>query len=416
MPWQASVARADDADEARFHDELARQHYEARRFEQALREFFAAARLAPSPRLTFNIAVCFDLLHRPDEAFLYLREYLESEDTDASRRTFAASAMERLTGQVARVSVSSDPPGAEVYVDQRDRGSYGPTPRVLALPPGAHTITLERPGHRPVTVAVEAARGQEITAQGRLEQILGTLRVTGPEGAEIVVREIDGPTLTTARAPAELPLPPGLVGVEVRAEGQRPFTTVSRIGAEATTTLEPALEPLPAPSGDLTVTASASGALVELDGEAAAFAPAVLPSVPAGVHRLRVTHPGLSPWEGEVTVGAGTRGWLTVTLEEPVRTERSDATWVLGGLGLAAAAAGSVLYGLAWDASSQARQAASEMRAAADLTRDGRTYAITGDVLVIGGAAALVTGVILYFATEHTDARESRATYGETER
>ena len=138
------AAQADDAEESRFHDALAREHYAARRFEDALREFFEAARLAPSARITFNIAVCFDLMHEENDAYLFFREYADTDDQDPERRRFATEALTRLGATVARVAITSDPVGAEIYVDQRDQGSYGGTPRVLALPPGAHTSTLQR--------------------------------------------------------------------------------------------------------------------------------------------------------------------------------------------------------------------------------------------------------------------------------
>ncbi|MEO1230830.1 MAG: hypothetical protein AAFZ18_18195, partial [Myxococcota bacterium] len=57
-----SPARADLAAQARFHERQGRDHYERGRYREALREFFALRRIAPLPRTTFNIALCFDQL------------------------------------------------------------------------------------------------------------------------------------------------------------------------------------------------------------------------------------------------------------------------------------------------------------------------------------------------------------------
>lgn len=419
----ASSARADDAEEARFHDELGRQHYDAHRIDQALREFFEVARLAPSPRTTFNIAVCFDLLHREDDAYLFFREYLASDDTDPQRRTFATSATARLEARVARVSVTSDPPGALIYVDQRDHGSYGTTPRVLTVPPGSHTITIERAGYRAVTVSVTASIGEEVAASGTLEQIVGTLHVASTEGGTVVVREAGGRTFAEGPAPLDATLAPGVYEVEVQREGFHAFTSVARVTPEARTEVEVALEALPPPTGDLTITSSAAGAVIRVDGEPAGFAPTLLTGLSLGTHRVRLEHPGLSAYEGDVQIEDGSRGWLTVTLEEPASVDRSPLTWAIGGIGVAALLAGAVTGGFAvWthdqfgDAQAQVAQMHTPPTSPAELRSRGLSLDYATDALLATGLVALVVATVLYFVTEHTDARESRATFSAGER
>jgi hypothetical protein len=415
-----AVASADDAEEARFHDELGRQHYEAHRFEQAIREFFEVARLAPSPRTTFNIAVCFDLMHREDDAYLFFREYLASDDTDAERRAFATTAVARLSASVARVAVTSEPPGAQIYVDQRDHGSYGATPRVLALPPGEHAITIEREGYRAVTVTVTASDGEEVPASGTLEQIVGTLHVDASEGGHVVVRQAGGSALAEGDAPFDATLPPALYELEVARDGYRTFTSVARVTAEARTDVQVALEALPPPTGDLTITSSAAGAVIQLDGEPAGFAPTLLTGLSIGEHRVRLEHPGLEAYDGTVAIEENARGWLTVTLEEPSATDRSPLTWAVGGVGIAALIAGAVTGGLAVSTHDQFGAAVADPAHAArtpqSLRDEGTSLNIATDALLATGVVALVVATILYFATEHTDARESRATFSAGER
>lgn len=421
----AAIARADDAEESRFHDALGHEHYEARHFEAALREFFEAARLAPSPRITFNIALCFDLLHQEDDAYLFFREYTDTSDQDPERRRYATEAITRLEARVARVAVTSEPPGAVIYVDQRDHGSYGTTPRVLALPPGSHVITIEREGYRSVTVTVEAQRGEEVAATGTLERIVGSLHVDSTSGGAVSVREPGGATLHQGEAPFDVALPPGLYEVEVQAEGSRPFTSVARVAPETRTEIRVALEALPPPTGDLTIAASAAGALIEVDGEPAGFAPTLLTELSLGEHRVRLTHAGLAPYEGTVSIEAGARGWLTVTLEEPATVDRSPATWAVGGVGIATILAGVVSGALAVVnhdrfETRQDQLAHNPMAPAsptlAEIRSNGELLNTATDALLAVGAVCLVTAVVLYFVTEHTDVRESRATFSEGER
>jgi len=107
-----ALAQADPAAQARFHDELARGHYEAGRFESALREFFLEQRVSPNPRIAFNIALCFQELKRNEEGFQYFNEYLSSQDDDAERRAYAERVVESLKPQLALVSIRSTPAGA----------------------------------------------------------------------------------------------------------------------------------------------------------------------------------------------------------------------------------------------------------------------------------------------------------------
>lgn len=404
-------ARADPAAEARFHDERGRQHYAAGRYEAALREFFAEQRLAPSARTIYNIALCFERLRRREEAFLFFTEYLGSSDDDAQRRRFAGDAVRRIEPTLALVEVRSEPAGATIYVDRRERGSYGAAPRVLPVAAGAHRLELALDGYEPAFIDVEARVGQRVEAVVRLRRVLGQLAIEGPAGARVEVRDATGALVQEGTLPATAELPPGDVVVDVVAEGHEPWRGLARVeaGGRASVRAEPI--PRPPPTGELVVTASSAGALVTVDGEAAGFAPAVLAGLSLGAHRVRLEQPGLVPWEDEVEVTGDERAWLTVTLEPPPRTDRSPATWVLGGIGASALVGAIVTGAFAVDQHSQ-------WVAAPDPTvrSTGQTLAIATDVLLVSGVVALATAVVLWFATEYVDQRPSRGTVSRGER
>jgi hypothetical protein len=433
LALMSAPVRADDAEQARFHDALAREHYAAGRYEQAIREFFHEQRLAPNPRVQFNIALCFDQLHRDDDAYSFFREYLAEGDEDAARRQQAESALARLEPRVARVSVTTDPPGATIYVDARDHGSYGVAPRVLVLAPGRHTLTLELAGHVALSREIEAIRGQEVALEAALVRITGTLEVRSSVPGRLVVRDAGGTSvfegdLAAGEAPLTAVLAPGDYELALSADGHEEWRGLARVRASETvrTAATPAV--LPAPTGDVTVTASAAGALIEVDGEAAGFAPSIIDGLRTGTHEVQVSHPGLQPWRGEITIAEDTRSWLTVSLVPPSETTRSPSTWVVGGVGLATVVVGAVLGGLALSlrdrfASLEAQQSAfamgmgeEPMGSLADLRDQQVVLSTASDVLFAIGGAALIGSIVLFFATEETETRRSEGTFSEGDR
>lgn len=421
-------ARGDDASQAQFHYELASEHYAAGRNDEAIREFFLVQRLAPNPRVLYNIALCFEQLSDRcsrrrrascdadiQQAYHWYSVYQASEDTDAERRRLSGEALARLQRSVALVRVESDPPGAEILVDRRELGSFGQTPRVLPLEPGQHTITLERPGHRPVELQVEAVRGREVSLRGALEAIRGTLRVSAP--TEGTVRVLDSSDVTAAEGPTplEVSLAPGRYQVEVVASGSQPWRGLATVVADEVTVTEAAPVPLPAPTADLTITANVAGAVVELDGEAAGFTPTILSEVATGTHTLVLRHPGLQPLTHTVELGADERGWLTATLERPPEVTRSPATWALGGLGAAGLVAGAGIAGWSYRVRQDYDQAG-EGEDLGPLRDQGERLNLAADVLLATGVVSLVVGVILYFTSERTVDRESGAVFSREDR
>jgi hypothetical protein len=416
LPWACALelllapalALADPAAEARFHDELARQHYRARRFEAALAEFFLEQRASPNPRIAFNIALCFQGLGRGDDAFLYFNEYLASQDADPERRAYAQRTIEALLPQLARVQIQSTPAGAEVYVDRKEHGSYGRTPIILALAPGEHTVTLELAGHRETTGNVLAQQGELALLELAPPKILGQLRVSGPPGAAVSVRSSAGETVGEGSAPLELGLPPAGYEVHVRSPGHQLWSGLADVVADEQREVVAQPLPVPLPSGDLTVTSNVPGALVELNGEPAAFSPAVLSNVPAGTLSLRVLSPARVPWAGTVEVAADSRSWVTVSLEEPPTVQRSPATWVVGGLGAASLAAAGIFGILASSAHDDFRRAAPGSDRTA-LRERGLTLNVAADVSLVSGVAATTAAVLLYYLTGEVQGRDSSA-------
>jgi outer membrane receptor for ferrienterochelin and colicins len=401
------VARADPAGQARFHDELARSHYKAGRFEQALREFFLEQRASPNPRISFNIALCYQELKRKEEAFQYLSEYLDSPDSDAERRAYAERVASRLKQSLALVRVESTPPGASIYVDRRELGSYGSTPKVVALTPGEHQVWAELDGYRPASGEISARQGEELALALAPVRILGALGVTSPVSGQVSVRDSAGVVAAEGPSPLRTSVPPGNYEVSVTAPGYLTWRGLARVDADQEATVAAAPLPAPEPSGSITVTSNVPGALVELNGQAVGFSPTVLPNVKVGRHSLSVVAPNILPWSGQVDVKPEQRSWLTVSLEEPPTVRQSPATWIAGGIAATALVTGGVLAIFAAKTHADFEGAPLEQRSA--LRERGMTLNTAADIAFITAGVAAVTTVVLYFTTKEVRGRPSSA-------
>lgn len=393
-----SLARAQDAAQASFHDARGRDHYRAGRFSEAARELFVVQTLAPSPANLFNLALCFDQLERASLATYYFSAYLASEDDDPARRRVAGRALERLHPKVARLRVQTDPPGAEVFVDHLEHGSYGKTPVTVPVAPGAHELWIRADGFTEVRTRVDVEKGKVTPLSLDLARIVGHLeaRVTPP--ADILVLDANEATVARGHGHARIALPPGVYLVEATPAGHRRARTAARVTAEAATQVELQPEALPPPTGQLVVTANRLGALVELDGEPVGFTPAVLPAVPEGRHTVRLSAPDVEAWQAELEVKAEARGFLTASLEAPRSGLPPTSAWVAGGLGAAALIAAAVVGGVAAAHHDDfaTRYAAGPGEDLTGLRDEGRRLNATADGLLVGGLVAVAVGALLY--------------------
>jgi outer membrane receptor for ferrienterochelin and colicins len=303
-------ARAEDvaqgsADEAQFHFNRGNQLYRQSHFDEALVELYASNRLVPNRNVQFNIARCLEQLKLFDEAFRAWSELARAEAPPAERAAIEA-ALERLRPQLALLSVKSEPPGAAIFVDRRDLGSLGTTPKRLALAPGSVTVLLDLPGYRSASVSVDLARGAERAVAPTLERIYGGVAFRNlPPGASVREGGPDGPSLAVGPTPTRLV--PGRHVVFVAAPEHVPARAVIEVLPDATVTVDVPLAPLPPPTGAVIVRANVDGALVKIDGREVGFSPVVIEGVRAGERLVEVEHEGREPFSARVVVETGHR-------------------------------------------------------------------------------------------------------------
>lgn len=200
-----------------------------------------------------------------------------------------------------RLSVESEPEGAEIWLDGRPRGLR--TPAVLTELPVERAMLLEvkSPGFvaRPERVMVEIPNDEFKSSRAKfmLHPARSLQIVTTPAGAEV---ELDGKRLP-GRTPLALPpLTDGSeVAIAVQLAGYLPAKLALAMQSDTATITELVLER----ASSLDVDVEPAGALIFVNGEPAGRAPLSALPVPAErPFRLRVEHPGYRALERKLDV------------------------------------------------------------------------------------------------------------------
>jgi tetratricopeptide (TPR) repeat protein len=141
--------------EARYEARIqaGRKAYAKGDYETAIDEFKAAFDIKPTTSALFNIAKSYEKMGRYEEAIDNYQQYLDLDPT-ATDRADVEETIKRLkksiTERYQELSVSSDPPGADIYLDDRNTGLQGQTNFRFKLTPGPHTLFLDANGFEPV--------------------------------------------------------------------------------------------------------------------------------------------------------------------------------------------------------------------------------------------------------------------------
>lgn len=297
------------ADEADLAFTLGNEAFTRGNYNEALRNYFVSYRLVPNKNVLFNIARCFEALERYDEAYRYFNDLLQTDLPDADKQDVQRS-LQRLRPRVALLKVSTEPEGADVFINREDLGSRGRAPLSLALPVGKQLVRVKKEGYRPAEQQVSLQKGKEAALSFKLELIVGIISLSGTSGAEVRERA-DGPVLATV--PGELKLPPGRHLLFFSAPKSETKQVLVEVQPEAVTKLEVALEAARLPTGKLVVITNHEGALVRVDGKNSGFTPTVL-TLAEGEHTVELSYKDLRPFLQKVHVKADTEDKLNVEL------------------------------------------------------------------------------------------------------
>ena len=259
------------ADEADLQFKLGADAYQKGDFSGALEHFLASNRLVPNRNVIFDIARSYEELHNAPSAYRYYVEALDGE-TRADQKQRIEEALKRIAPSVAVLKVTTDPPGATVYLDRKDLGSRGNTPRNLGLGAGRHKIMVELPGYEPAEKAdVDLVVGKEADVDFKLVAILGTVKIDGENGAQVRLDSEEGPILGTI--PCTVQVPPGRHMLYVQKLGYQVQNVPIDVPPRGNVVAHARLA---AQTGAVVVNTDIRDALVSIDDQPSGFTPAVL--------------------------------------------------------------------------------------------------------------------------------------------
>jgi hypothetical protein len=215
------------------------------------------------------------------------------------------------------VAISTEPPGAEVFIDGK---SEGRSPYRVALAAGVHVVKLQQPGFKPYEKKFTMPDGNDldVTVAMVTETQDGPatvrLAVTPPEARLL----LDGAALpSTAPGIYAAEVKPGSHVALVTAPGYR--QREERFVVQPGESLKVPLTLTQGSGALLTVQTTPPGAQLMLDGEPLGPAP-VSRSVTPGAHRLSAALDGFKPREESFVVSAAGEVELGFTLAlEPLR-------------------------------------------------------------------------------------------------
>jgi outer membrane receptor for ferrienterochelin and colicins len=314
---RSGVARADGlADEADLHFRLGFECFKNDDVNCALEHWLVSNRLVPNRNVVYNIARAFARSGRFADAHRYYVDALEGE-SDAKTVADIKAALASIAPKVGVLSVTTDPPGAVIYIGRKDLGSRGRTPRPLALEPGSYKVLVELEGYEPASSAeLQLAMGEDKPVSLKLNRILGTVQV-GVEGAKHATVHVgDERAASSCEAPCTFDLPPGTYLLYFAAEGYQSVPRQVVVAARQTAKTVARLKPQ---SGSIIVEADEKGAVVEVDERPMGFTPTVVQNVGVGTRKVRVKLRGYRTVERSVEVKPNQQAELLDLRLEPLR-------------------------------------------------------------------------------------------------
>ena len=161
-PTSPIVVAPIDPDAQRAHEayDRGRGLFQEGRWSDALTSFREAFAIRAHPTVLLSIAACEERLGDARAAVTTLERYL-SEAPEARDRAEVQARISALRRRPAIVHVTSEPPGAQIEIDDHDTGLS--TPADVELTPGAHALVLRHEGRedRVDLLTVEAAERRE---------------------------------------------------------------------------------------------------------------------------------------------------------------------------------------------------------------------------------------------------------------
>jgi len=188
------------------------QLYRQADYDHAIEKFQQSYELVPDPNNLFNIGKCYERMNKFEEAIRNYRRYIVEAENAADRQE-VEQRIANLERRPARVTISSNPPGATVYVDDTSAAPAGRTPLTVELPAGPHILTLRLQGYEQTARPIQGGYGREVSVDVALAAV-----AQGGGGQTVIVREDGTQQVVPAEEPKLLHLA-GNIGVALGSVG-----------------------------------------------------------------------------------------------------------------------------------------------------------------------------------------------------
>jgi formylglycine-generating enzyme required for sulfatase activity len=256
-----------------------------------------AASLAVDGSIVGKVPGEYELKAGPREISIAAEHFAEERQTlevkgGGERQEFKV----QLKPLFARVTVTSVPAGATVWVDDRELGA---TPLETQLDAGRYTLALVHPDFRRFESPLTVVAGQPVT--------VGPIELGMPDGRLVVSSRPSGADVSIGgryrgRTPLTVSVPPGMPqDLLLTLAGYAPATQA--VAVESRAERRVAID-LRAVLGDVRVTGQPADAVLYVDGASRGPANQTL-SLPAAPHVFEVRKPGLQPYRATITPREG---------------------------------------------------------------------------------------------------------------
>ena len=174
----AQLEALGDAEKAQLLEYLRQgnEHFDQGHYEEAIEAFERAVALAELPQIRYRLGVAHEKLGHPAEAAAAYRRFLELApevhdrpriERDIARlEELAAARAEPAPARQPLLRLTTDPPGARVYLDGK---LLGTTPLEHPASPGRATLYVDASGHLPFQEKIEIRPKEGLTRHLVLE-------------------------------------------------------------------------------------------------------------------------------------------------------------------------------------------------------------------------------------------------------
>jgi len=147
--------------------EKARTAFKAGEFLQAAEHFREAFEAESRGTLLYNIGICYEKAGQTAEAITFYQRFVDAVPGSSKAplvQRKIATLREQMGSQYQSINVTTTPAGADIYVDDRARGSMGKSPISVRLLPGTYTVIADLKDHESAERQVVLEKGSNTSA------------------------------------------------------------------------------------------------------------------------------------------------------------------------------------------------------------------------------------------------------------